>query len=80
MGEQPIARPLLTQDSTTHKDEDKHPFFERDLNRRSQYPSDQDYALDRGNSEISSLNFNDKYAVASKPVIIGLVLVLRIRF
>jgi hypothetical protein len=38
-----VTRSLLTQDSTTQKDEDKHPCLERDSNPRIQYPSDQDH-------------------------------------
>jgi hypothetical protein len=38
----PVARSLPTQDSTTQKDENKHPCFEWDSNTESQYPSGQD--------------------------------------
>jgi hypothetical protein len=41
-GDQPDARPLHLQDSTTQKGEDKHPCFERDSNPRSQYQSRHD--------------------------------------
>jgi hypothetical protein len=35
-GDQPDARPLLVQDSTTQKDEDKLLYLERDSNPQSQ--------------------------------------------
>jgi hypothetical protein len=41
MSDQPVSRPLPTQDSTTQKNEDRHPCLERDSNPRSVYPSDQ---------------------------------------
>jgi hypothetical protein len=34
MSDQPVARPLPTQDNTTQKDADKHPCLERDSNPR----------------------------------------------
>jgi hypothetical protein len=40
--DQPVARPLPTQDNTTQKDADKHPCLERDSNPRSQQPTVQD--------------------------------------
>jgi hypothetical protein len=38
-------RPLPTQDNTTYKHKDKHPWPERDSNSRSQQPSDEDLHL-----------------------------------
>jgi hypothetical protein len=43
--DQPVARPLPTQDNTTQKDADKHPSLERDSNPRSQQPTGQDPRL-----------------------------------
>jgi hypothetical protein len=43
--DQPVARPLHTQDNTTQKDADKHPCLERDSNPRSQQPTGQDARL-----------------------------------
>jgi hypothetical protein len=34
----PVARPLLTEDNATQKDEDEHPCLERDSNPRYQCP------------------------------------------
>jgi hypothetical protein len=31
MSDQPVTRPLPTQDNTTQKDEDKHPCLEREM-------------------------------------------------
>jgi hypothetical protein len=45
MSDQPIARPLPTQDNTTQKDADKHPCLERDSNPQSQQPTSQDPRL-----------------------------------
>jgi hypothetical protein len=45
MSDQPVARPLPTQDNTTQKDADKHPCFEWDSNPRSQQPTGQDPRL-----------------------------------
>jgi hypothetical protein len=42
---QPVARALPTQDNTTQEDADKHPYFERDSNPRSQQPTGQDPRL-----------------------------------
>jgi hypothetical protein len=41
MGDKPSARPMPIQDSTTQKDNNKHPCRKRDSNPRSQRPSDQ---------------------------------------
>jgi hypothetical protein len=41
-GDQPVARPLPTQDSTTQKNVDTHSCFERDSNPRSQCSSGKD--------------------------------------
>jgi len=38
-GDRPIARPLPTQDGTTQKNTDVHPYLERDSNPRSQCSS-----------------------------------------
>jgi hypothetical protein len=43
--DQPVARPLPTQDNTTQKDADRHPCLERDSNPRSQQPTGQDPRL-----------------------------------
>jgi hypothetical protein len=43
--DQPDARPLPTQDSTTQKHKDKHPCHKRDSNPRSQWPGDQGLSL-----------------------------------
>jgi hypothetical protein len=45
MSDQPVARPLPTQDNITQKDADKHPCLERDSNPRSQQPTGQDRRL-----------------------------------
>jgi hypothetical protein len=44
-GGRPVTRPLPTQDSRTHKYEDKHPYFEWHSNPRSQYSDGQDPRL-----------------------------------
>jgi hypothetical protein len=41
----PSQRPLLTQDNTTQKDEDKHSRLQRGSNLRSQYQSGEDLAV-----------------------------------
>jgi hypothetical protein len=43
--DQPVARPLPTQDNATQKDADKHPCVERDSNPRSRQPTGQDPRL-----------------------------------
>jgi hypothetical protein len=43
--DQPVARPLPTQDNTTQKDADKHPCLQRDSNPRSQQLTGQDPRL-----------------------------------
>jgi hypothetical protein len=45
MGDQPIARPVPTQESTTLKDEKKHEWLEQDSNPQFQYPSGQGLCL-----------------------------------
>jgi len=45
MGDQPIARPVPTQESTTLKDEKKHECLQQDSNPQSQYPSGQGLCL-----------------------------------
>jgi len=40
MGDQPIAKPLPKQDSTTQKNADTYPYLEWDSNPRSQFSSD----------------------------------------
>jgi hypothetical protein len=41
-GDEPDAMRILPENSTKHKDENKHPFLERDSKARSLIPSDQD--------------------------------------
>jgi hypothetical protein len=43
--DQPVARPLPTQNNATQKDADKHPCLERDSNPRFQQPTGQDPRL-----------------------------------
>jgi hypothetical protein len=67
MSDQPVARPLPTQDNTIQKDADKHQCLERDSSPRSQQPTGQNPRLrPHGHCDRHVLH-TLKYTVKSDP-------------
>jgi hypothetical protein len=61
MSDQPVARPLPTQNNSAQTDADKHPCLERDSNPRSQQPTGQDPRLRlHGHCDRQSITIGNK--------------------